>query len=84
MYYVYILKSLKDNNLYTGYTNNLELRIKEHQSGKASSTASRKPFKLIYYEVYLSKKDALAREKYLKGGGKAKLDLKSQIKNSLT
>ena len=83
MHYVYILKSQKDNKIYTGYTDNLENRIEEHNSGKVKSTSSRLPLKLVYYEAYQNKKDAQAREKYLKGGGKAKLDLKRQIKNSL-
>lgn len=83
MYYVYILKSLRDNKIYTGYTSNLKLRIKEHEEGKVKSTSFRKPVKLVYYEAYLSKTDAHAREKYLKGGGKAKVALKEQIRNSL-
>lgn len=83
MYYVYVLKSVKDKNIYTGYTNDLRKRLAEHKSGKVKSTASRIPLKLIYYEAYSNKKDAQAREKYLKGGGKAKLALKGQIRNSL-
>lgn len=41
-------------------------RFKEHNSGKNFSTAPRRPFKLVYYEAYLLKSDAEAREKYLK------------------
>lgn len=65
-YYVYVLKSLKDNNLYIGYTKNLEKRIKEHSSGKVFSTKYRLPFVLIYYEVGFEQQSALNREKYLK------------------
>lgn len=83
MYYVYILQSLKDKKIYTGSSADLEKRVQEHKSGKVRSTASRLPIKLVYYEAYSSKKDAQAREKYLKGGGKAKATLKEQIKNSL-
>lgn len=83
MYYVYVLKSSKDNNVYTGYTSDLKSRMIEHQGGRVESTSSRRPIKLVYYEAYLNKKDAQAREKYLKGGGKAKITLKDQIKNSL-
>jgi len=68
MYYVYILKSLKDNKLYTGYTNNLQKRLEEHNQGKNFSTSWRGPFKLIYYEAYLSQDDAKRREKYFKTG----------------
>ena len=66
MYYLYILHSQKDNNFYTGTTSDLKRRIKEHNAGKNFSTAPRRPFKLIYYEAYLLKNDAEAREKYLK------------------
>lgn len=83
MYYVYVLKSLKDGKIYTGYTSELWKRIEQHLRGEVKSTLNRKPLKLIYYEVYLSEIDARKREKYLKSGGKAKTDLKLQIKNSL-
>jgi len=66
MHFLYILHSLKDGNFYTGITENLERRLKEHESGKNFSTAPRRPLKLIYYEAYFLKEDAEAREKYLK------------------
>jgi len=44
----------------------LRQRFKEHNGGKNFSTSPKKPFKLIYYEAYLLKEDAEAREKYLK------------------
>ncbi|MFA5021739.1 MAG: GIY-YIG nuclease family protein [Patescibacteria group bacterium] len=43
MFYVYILKSLTDNKLYIGYSNNLQRRLKEHNSGKNLSTEYRRP-----------------------------------------
>lgn len=67
MYYVYILQSLKKPSwLYKGSTSDLRKRVKEHNSGKNFSTAPYAPFKLIYYEAYLLKSDAEARERYLK------------------
>ena len=66
MYYVYILISEKDNNLYTGCTHDLKKRVQLHNQGKVESTKNRKPFKLIYYEACLNKFDAFKREKYLK------------------
>ncbi len=66
MYYLYILQSLADGNFYTGITNDLKRRLKEHSSGKNISTKGRRPFKLIYCEIYLLKKDAENRERYLK------------------
>ncbi|MFH1601524.1 MAG: GIY-YIG nuclease family protein [Candidatus Shapirobacteria bacterium] len=83
MFYVYVLLSIKDKNIYTGLTSNLLARLTEHKEGLVRSTRSRRPVKLIYYEAYLSKVDALRREKYLKLGGKAKTTLKKQIQESL-
>jgi len=83
MFYVYILKSEKDNNLYTGYTNDLKRRLEEHNSGKNRSTKSRTPFTLIYYEAYKSREDATHREKMLKEQGKALGGLKRRIGKSL-
>jgi len=66
MYYVYVLKSLKDNKMYIGYTHKLSKRIKEHHQGLVPSTKWRLPVKLIYYEMHLNQKDALRREDYFK------------------
>ena len=70
MYFVYVLKSEKDNKLYTGFTNNLNRRIAEHNKGKLStpSTRNRGPFKLVYSEKVDDRKTARAREKYFKSG----------------
>jgi len=67
-YYVYILLSPKDNNLYIEFTTNLKNRIKDHNNGRNISTKNRRPLKLIYFEGYLNKKDTLGREKFLKSG----------------
>lgn len=67
-FYTYILKSAFDGNFYTGCTNDLRKRLRQHQSGKVISTANRLPVDLIYYEASLSQQDAFAREKYLKSG----------------
>ncbi len=76
MYYTYILLSLKDHKFYIGYSSDLKQRIKDHFSGKNKSTHSRRPFKLIYYEAHLSKKDAMRRERYFKTDkGKSSLRL---------
>ncbi|TSC70807.1 MAG: putative endonuclease [Parcubacteria group bacterium Gr01-1014_46] len=83
MFYVYILKSEKDGNLYTGYTNNLKRRIEEHNSGKSTSTKLRKPFELIYYEAYKLREDATHREKMLKEHGRSLGGLKRRISKSL-
>ena len=82
-YYIYTLQSLKDLNFYVGYTNNIQRRIDEHQSGKVLSTKNRLPMKLIYWEGCLNQKDALQREKYLKSSW-GKRFIKNRLKNYLT
>jgi len=82
MFYVYVLLSLKDHNLYIGFSSDLKQRIKSHNSGKVASTKSRRPLKLIYYEAYVSEKDTLGREKFLKSGSGLRF-LKKQLKETL-
>jgi putative endonuclease len=66
MFYVYILRC-SDDTLYTGYTNDLEERIKTHNLGKgAKYTRGRIPVKLEYYEEFENKSDALKRESKIK------------------
>lgn len=83
MYYVYILKSMKDHRLYTGYTNNLKTRVKMHRHGKIDSTINRLPLELVYYEACLNQQDATHREKYLKTAW-GKRYIKSRLKNYLS
>jgi len=83
MYYVYILKSLKDNCMYLGSTNNLRLRFTQHNSGLVFSTKNRIPFKLIYYEAYSDEKDARQRENNLKLRSRAYTQLSKRIGKSL-
>lgn len=80
MHYVYILCSKKDNGLYIGQTTDLKLRVEQHNRGSVISTKNRRPLKLIHYESFLIKMDALAREEYLKSGY-GREQLKNQLKN---
>lgn len=65
-HYTYILRS-SDGTLYTGYTNNLKKRVRDHNSGKgAKYTKTRRPVQLVYYEVYENKTDAMSREWHIK------------------
>ena len=66
MYYTYVLRSLKDGKMYTGYTKDLKLRFEQHEKGQVESTRHRKPLEIIYYEACKSQDDALRREKYFK------------------
>jgi len=68
MWYAYVLQSKRDRKLYTGCTSDLRKRIELHNTSKVPATKLRYPLALIYYEVYLNKFDAFAREKWLKSG----------------
>ena len=76
MNYVYMIRC-KDGSLYTGWTNNLEKRFKNHCKGKgAKYTRGRGPLELVYYEVFEDKREAMRREyeiKQLKKSEKEKL-----------
>lgn len=82
MYFSYVLISLKDGKFYTGFTDDFRKRLKKHNNGLVIATKNRKPFKLIYLEAGLSKKDALHREIYLKTAW-GKRYIKSRLKNYL-
>lgn len=66
MNYVYILQSDKDGHFYIGQTNNLKERLKRHNDGQVKSTKNRRPLRIIYFESYKSRKEAVKRESYLK------------------
>ena len=68
MYYVYVLRSLKDKDFYVGYSDDLKIRIKQHKDGLVQSTKNRRPLELVYYEAHRNRKDAMARERFLKIG----------------
>ena len=83
MYYVYVLQSLKRKNwLYKGSTSDLKRRVAEHNAKKNFSTAPFTPVKLVYYEAYLLKNDAEARERYLKTSMGMRV-IKKQLTNYL-
>ena len=82
MYYVYVLRNLVDGKLYIGYTTNLRNRFQQHQDGAVTSTKSRRPFELIFYEGYKSMEDAKRRERYFKTS-KGKSSLRLMLRDSL-
>ena len=77
MFYVYFLL-LNNGQIYKGSTTNLKRRVNEHKLGKVASTRNKRPLKLIHYEAYLLKEDAMRREKYLKTTY-GKRDMKRQL-----
>ena len=83
MFYVYVIKSRKDGESYTGSTNDLKRRFFEHNHGLNRSTKHRAPFDLIYYEAYKSEEDARVREHNLKLRANALGQLKRRMGQSL-
>ena len=66
MNYTYILKC-HDGSLYTGWTNDIEKRIKAHNTGRgAKYTKPRRPVELVYYEEFTTKEEAMKREYAIK------------------
>jgi putative endonuclease len=59
MYYVYIVKSQKDGSYYTGFTSDLDNRIKEHNSGSGDYSSTKTPFALIWYCCFQDKLKAI-------------------------
>ena len=66
-----------------GSTNNLGERLKAHNGERNKSTKKYRPWKLVYYEAFVSEQDARNREKGLKHHGKGLQELKKRIKNSI-
>lgn len=83
MYFFYILKSKKSKKLYLGYTNDLKKRFKEHNRGLVESTKPYLPWRIVYYEAYFSKEEAILREHNLKLRANAWNQLKQRIKKSI-
>lgn len=67
MNYTYMVKCA-DGTLYTGWTNNVEKRLKAHNEGKAGAkyTRAKRPVELVYYEGYATKQEAMSREYAIK------------------
>jgi putative endonuclease len=72
-YYVYILTNQYNTVLYTGVTNDLEARVREHRSPENRGfTARYRVHKLVYYETFDDIVEAIAREKQIKAGSRQK------------
>ncbi|MBB2144564.1 GIY-YIG nuclease family protein [Pedobacter sp. LMG 31464] len=82
-YFVYILTNKNKTALYTGVTNDLSIRLKQHIEGdsKFSFTLRYKCFYLVYYEHYKYIEHAIDREKEIKGWSRAKKNALIEIEN---
>ena len=79
VFYVYVLRSESDSGFYMSFSTNLRARLRQHQAGESFATSHRGPWKLIYYEAYLNREDAVGREKYLKSGSRRRF-LRAQLR----
>ena len=78
MYYLYILRSLKDNKLYVGVTVDINQRLNKHNKGQVKSTKHRRPFILVYKQIFETRSEARKKEWQFKctpWGGKLKKKL---------
>lgn len=81
LYCVYILAS-RSRTLYTGVTNNLLRRVSQHREGSAKGFTSRyRIHRLVHFEAYRDVRAAIAREKQIKGWGRAKKQALIEAKN---
>ena len=83
IFYVYMLKSTSIKPVtYIGYTNNLNKRIKLHNSGKGAKFTRGRHWVLIYKEKFKSKKEAISREYYIKNNRSLRNKIKNENFNS--
>ncbi len=84
MWFFYILQSTsKPDYFYKGSTSDLERRLIEHNSGETLSLKPYRPFRIVYYEAYISEKAARLRERAVKHSGSISVPLLKRIKESL-
>lgn len=79
-FFVYIIRSRKNNDIYIGSTENLENRLRLHNAGKVKSTKSYKPWELLEYREFDSRNKAVEQERFLKTGQQKEI-LKNKYKN---
>ena len=81
-YFVYLLGTYKGKKLitYAGHTNNLKKRLSLHNSGEGARFTKGRTWKLMYYEKYKSRKEAMSREYYIKKDRKFRNLIKNKYK----
>ncbi len=67
MYSVYVLRSLKSDRMYIGFTRDLPVRVAHHNGPKARWTRRFQPWELVHHEEFGTRAEAVRRERYLKG-----------------
>lgn len=69
MFYVYVVRSERLQRYYVGSTQDVENRLREHNAGKSKSTATGLPWELVHVEEFLTRSEAMLREKRIKARG---------------
>jgi putative endonuclease len=78
MFFAYVVRSVNAGHLYKGHCENLEERLKQHNSGMTESIRMYIPFELAYFEEFESRPEAIKREKYFKSAAGRRF-LKSKL-----
>ena len=81
-YYVYVLKNTNKSKFitYVGYTKNLKKRLRLHNDGLGAKFTRGRNWKIIYFEKYNTKKEAISREYYIKKNRKIRDQIKVKFK----
>ena len=81
-YFVYLIGNYKRSKLttYVGFTNNLSKRINLHNNNKGAKFTKGRNWKLMYYEKFHKKKEAILRESYIKKNRKFRNSIKDKYK----
>ena len=66
MFYTYVIKSVTCNYFYKGHCEDLEIRLNQHNSGMTVSIKPYIPFKIVYFEEFATREEAIKRERYFK------------------
>jgi putative endonuclease len=66
MFYAYVAKSLSSDYFYKGHCEDLDVRLRQHNSGKTVSVRPYLPLKLVYFEKFDTREEAIHRERYFK------------------
>jgi putative endonuclease len=77
MFFAYVIRSISTGYLYKGHCENLEERLKQHNSRMTESIRKYIPFEMVYFEAFETREEAIVREKYFKSAtGRRFLKLK--------
>jgi putative endonuclease len=79
MYYVYLLYSPSKDRFYVGFSADTDARLAAHNAERSASTKSGAPWRLVYFEAYEHKTDAMRRERKLKHHARGLIELKKRI-----